>query len=145
MTNDPRYSPPSSVVADPAPPSVPSRVRLAVKFLWASMALAVPAVYLDMDRNPEAGYVVFAVLVYALLFAFNAFVNVMVHRGRNWARLITFAFVLIGAFFMFIPVEEPAPPSILEWAINVVCLVLECVAIYLLFTQPGAAWFKSRE
>jgi len=145
MTDDSRYSPPAAVVADPALPSAPKRVRAAVNLLWTSLALAVPVCYLALARSPRPEYVIVELAIYVLWFAFVAFLNFRVLAGRNWARLLTFAFVLIGAYFVFFPPEDPSPPTVVESAINVICLVIECVAMWLLFTPPGAAWFKRRD
>jgi len=105
------------------------------------MALAVPATLFSMMRGPEGGDTLAGAVIYGVLFAINAWINLMVYRGRNWARIVTFVFLLIGAYYMFVPVEEPVPAGVIEWIINLVCLVLESVAVFWLFTQPGAAWF----
>ena len=144
MTQDPRYSPPTAAVADPLTPVAPARVRSAVRLLWISMALAVPASGFSLERGPEGADLLVGVAIYAVLFAINAWINLMVYRGRNWARIVTFIFLLIGAYYMFDPGEEPVPAGVVEWAINLVCLVLESVAVVWLFTQPGAAWFAQR-
>ena len=150
MSDDPRYAPPAAIVGDPveAPQAVPQRVRRAVMLLWTSMALAVPVCALEISRNPEygeGGVLVAMLIVYALMFAFTALLNVKVYRGRNWARVTTFVFVLIGAYFTFSPVEDSLPSSVIESVLNLFCLVLECIAVYWLFTPPGTDWFKRRK
>lgn len=144
MTQDPRYSPPTAAVADPPSPGVPQRVRAAVRLLWISMALAVPACIFSLMRGPEDASVAVGAIIYVVLFAINAWINLMIYRGRNWARIVTFVFLLIGAYYMAVPVEEPVPAGVVEWLLNAVCMALEAVAVYWLFTQPGAAWFARR-
>ena len=146
MTNANRYAPPTAAVADFQPVPLlrtrPKHVRVAVALLWVSFALGVPAWALSAMRDPENSLGTFTVVFTLLMFAFSALLNVMIYRGKNWARIVTLIFGLLGVLFSLVLLVMPNPPSAIENAITFLGLVLDFIALYLLFTKPGAMWFK---
>jgi peptidoglycan/LPS O-acetylase OafA/YrhL len=148
MTVKNRYAPPTTAVADsqqiPLLQARPKQVRVAVALLWASLALGIPEWILSAIRDPENTLGVFIVGFTMLLFAFSALLNIMIYRGRNWARIVALVLTLLGVLFAFVLVllVEPKPPSQLENALTLLGLVLDFIAVYLVFTKPGSLWFK---
>jgi hypothetical protein len=148
MTDDKRYAPPATSVADPERVPLlaarPQQVRVAVALLWASFVLGIVAWLLSSLRDPETGFSVLVLVITGLLFAFSVLLNVMVYRGRNWARVVVLVFVALAGLLLLAPIEEASSPSMAEQVINLVTIALECVAMFLVFTQPGSLWFKRR-
>jgi hypothetical protein len=142
MPNDTRYSPPTAIVADPPPQPVPKKVRLAVNLLWLSLALAVPVCYLGTVRSVAAALFPLMVAIYVFVFGFYALLYVQVYRGKNWARIVVLILALIGALFLFFQQDGPTAPGLLERSLDLVSTLLDFSAMYLVFTKPGAAWFK---
>ena len=144
MQNDP-YAPPSAEVADAVPPpkgSPPRPVAIAVRLLWLSLFLGVPSLVLVVLRSPSGTATSVGVVLQLALFALAAYLNVCIHRGKNWARVISLIFTLIGLMFLaFIP--SPSDVSVIEWLLAVASAALDVVAMYLLFSKPGSSWFKS--
>ena len=148
MTDDKRYAPPAASVADPEPvpllAACPQQVWVAVALLWASFVLGIAAWLLSSLRDPETGFSAFVLVITVLLFAFSALLNVMIYRGRNWARIVVFVFVVLAGLLLLAPTEEASAPSMTEQGINLVSIVLECAAMVLVFAPPGSLWFKRR-
>jgi hypothetical protein len=140
------YTPPASRVADrpeASPPFPrPKQVTVAVSLLWVSLALDIPVWFLAAARDQEmlnAGPLAFVVV----LFAIQVTLYVFTYRGRNWARIgVLILFVLDGLVFL---IPNPKPPGVLENTLDVVGLVMTLIALYLLFSRPGALWFRPRE
>ena len=143
------YAPPGARVADqaPAPPPFPRprQVTFAVGLLWVSFGLGFPLSYLAAARAPDIGFHPVLLLFTFAMLVLAAALNVLVYKGRNWARIIVLLLVLVAGLFLFVPSEEPTPPGMLEQALNILSFVLELIAIYLLFSWPGALWFRPRE
>jgi len=144
MEND-RYAPPAAAVADVVPVGKgqpPSRVVLAVRILWVSLLLAVPGIYFGIERTP-AGAATAVALVFELgIFALAAYLNVSIYRGKNWARILSLVFTALG-FLLLAFAPNPVDITVIERLANGVATVLDVVAMVLLFTAPGSAWFKN--
>ncbi|MEO8151596.1 MAG: hypothetical protein ABI605_00900 [Rhizobacter sp.] len=146
MTDDKRYAPPAAAVDDPASQPLlherPKQVRHAVALLWLSFACGIVSLLLTAARRPEdLGEPVFVGLT-VFSFGLAILLNVMVYKGKNWARITTLVFALLGALFLLMPSIEPVPPSLVEKAIATLDFAIEVIALYFLFTQPGSLWFK---
>ena len=66
-------------------------------------------------------------------------------RRHNWARIVLLLFAIAGAIMMFWPGIEFESLSWDHWVSDIAFTVLDSVALYWLFTGPGAKWFSSRE
>jgi hypothetical protein len=65
-----------------------------------------------------------------------------VWRRRNWARIVLLLLTIAGvaATFWF----PPEGASFSEWSVEIALTGAELLALYWLFTGPGAAWFSKR-
>ena len=140
------YAPPASKVGDPPEPQhlfpKPIQIRVAVWLLWLSLALALPTVYFELRRGSSYGEIVFmAIFAFAVL-AMAAFINVQISRGRNWARIVFLVLVVVSIVVSFLPDEEGRAISTFESALSVISMVVDIVVTYLLFSWPGALWFR---
>jgi hypothetical protein len=137
------YAPPSADVADlprPEPTRArPKQVAFATLLLWIGLVLSLPGLYLAASRS-EDGFHPVVMGVSGAMYVFAAVLNVLIYRGYNWARIVTLILTLISLPMYFL--DEPIPLSATETALNLVVLLLEVVALYLIFTNPGALWFK---
>lgn len=73
---------------------------------------------------------------------FSACVNVMVYRGKNWARLVILFSLVLSALMLYSPSGDS---TAIERALEVLLFVLDAVTVYLLFREPGSLWFKHRD
>jgi len=120
----------------------PKRITVAVWLLWVSFGLGLPAAYLSMLREPEPGFSPVLVAIVSIFIAFSAVLNVLVYRGRNWARIAVLLLVAVGIPYVLLGPDEATRPDFLEQALDFVSNALDLVAVYLLFTPPGSLWFR---
>ena len=143
------YSPPAAPVGDPPEPQhafpKPRQVSIAVACLWWSLALAVPSLYFEGQRLESTGELIFFAAIMLLVFGFVAYLNVKISQGRNWARWLFLVLVVVGVASFLIPDDSNRAVSLVESGLTVVSFVLDGVALYLLFSWPGALWFRPRE
>ena len=82
--------------------------------------------------------------VFAFSFIFPAWLIFLAGRRRNWARigllLLTVAGLAAEIAFPGDWANEP-PWSI---AVTIIVTAMDIIALYWLFTGPGAAWFRHR-
>ena len=97
-----------------------------------------------MSRS-EYGFHPFVIGFLFAMFVLAAVLNMFIYRGHNWARIVTLVLTLISLPTYLAPTDEPVPPSTAETVINVVVLLLEMAALYLVFTGPGASWFRRHQ
>ncbi len=140
------YAPPASHVADPPQVSIsiarPGQVVVAVGLLWLGLALSIPVVSLGFNHELDADILPLFVILTALTFAFSALLNVLIYRGRNWARIVSLVLYLLSGFAIFIPVDESVASDLLEDVLNSLVYLLDGGALYLLFSMPGKLWFN---
>jgi hypothetical protein len=117
----------------------PRQVSNAITLLWFSLALSLPSWVLSSERAPEAFSPV-AVLLNLALLALFAWLIVRIGQGRNWARVACLGLTLFGVALGALPEEGP-DQSALEMTIYLSDLVISLLAMYWLFTPPGAGWF----
>jgi hypothetical protein len=122
----------------------PKQVDRAVMLLWLSLALAVPLIYLEGARDPQTWLHPAALIFMAVIFAIAAALNVLIYKGHNWARIVVLIFYVIGLISLLASSDEPVPAGAAEHALNVLTLVIDSIALYLLFTPPGSQWFRKR-
>lgn len=99
--------------------------------LHAAHATLAPTV----SRSFAYAIVVFGVCI-------NAFFVFKIFEGRNWARIVYLVFFLLGILFAvpsFIVLLGQSP----AWVVlSLIGYVAQVVALVLLFTGSGSAWFK---
>ena len=137
------YTPPTARVEDQAIDAGPRprQVIIAVALLWASFILGIPSWYLAAQREPEIMLHPVMIAFSAIVFFFCAAVNVYIYHGRNWARIVLAAFIALSVLLLLMPAET-VPASPLENLLTMIGLVLDGIAVYLLYAQPGASWFR---
>jgi hypothetical protein len=139
------YTPPKADVKDVGPERAlaerPRQVVYAVVLLWISLVLGVPVAYWEHQRAPAEVAPVYWVLA-ALIFGLAILVIVFLGRGHNWARIVLLVLVVISFLSFLGTIGEILSHPAIEIVLNVVTLVIDAVAAYLVFTKPGALWFR---
>ena len=120
----------------------PGQVVVAVGLLWLGLALSIPVVSLGFTHELDADILPLLVILTALTFAFSAFLNVLIYRRRNWARIVSQVLYLLSGLAIFIPVDESVASDLLEDVLNSLVYLLDGGALYLLFSMPGKLWFN---
>lgn len=122
----------------------PAEARLAIILLWIGFALGPVGSAFQVDfllsQAPLGFTMTVALVTYAILALFIHKISV----GRNWARisyLVLFSLGLVPAFPLLVTTFER---SVLVGLLYVCQWILQITALYLLFSRPGANWFRVR-
>ncbi len=124
-------------------PPRPMQVVWAVRLLWATTICSIPQVYLEAMRAPSKGALISGLVAEVLLTAFACYLYVCIHRGKNWARIVTLIFTLLGTALVVFGPDVPGL-SVFERIFTAVSTTSDIVCMYLLFASPGSAWFRKR-
>jgi len=123
----------------------PSSVGLAIKLLWASLAVGVIKILIDfqyLSAMANAALVGF-VLVFTL--ALTGFLILMISTRRNWARIVFLIIFLLGLLPTLPVILTEFSRSPVAGILVVLQIGLQVYALFLLFTKPGAAWFRKAD
>ncbi len=149
MSRDPRYAPPGTEVADPAlVPALPARprqVQVAVALLWLSLVLGIPEAVLGTRQPDEGGMGAVLMVIMLLIFGLVGFLNVKVYQGRNWARIVVLLLTVLSVLVMLFPSDESQAQGPVLQGLYLFDVLIEVVAMYLVFSKSGSLWFKRRE
>jgi hypothetical protein len=118
-------------------------VALAVRFLWISLALGIPAFLYEFIRSPGDAAFGVSVAIQLAFVGLAVYINVSIYRARNWARILALALtVLEVGILVFGPTS--AEEAVIEVVCNWVAAAFDVAAMYLLFTRTASAWFKRK-
>ena len=143
------YEAPKSDVRDVEPQRVlaerPRQVVYATLCFWLSFLISIPLMYWELAKAPEEpfGATVAGFVLLFLVLIFMAIASVAVWRGRNWARIVFLIFSALSVVGFVLELTELRQSSAIEIVLSVVSTGLDVAVSYLLFTQPGALWFRT--
>jgi hypothetical protein len=119
----------------------PSQVSLAVRLLWISLGLGAVTSAIMRPLFPSTTH---TVVTQVATFALLAWLTYKIWVGRNWAR-VTFVVMTALGLLIYIPILSVYFRfSPVAGTINLLQCLMQLVALYLLFTEPGRGWFKAR-
>lgn len=128
--------------------SRPVQVTWAVRVLWAALFVAVIAAipeYLE-PPPPDSGLSHWSVWsLLAFVFAFWALITLLIGRRHNWARVVTLILFIAGLALSVWEYEYLFDRPTYSIVIEVVEVVMTGVALYWLFTEPAASWFRKSQ
>ena len=134
--------PPIEPTADVARPK---ETTSAIQFLYASLAIGLMrAVFLLTQRASGAALILTALIVISV-FALGFFLVWKISAGRNWARILLLALVLINLPFAVLANVSELKRSVLSGAFSILIEVILWIGTYLLFTRNSNLWFRSRK
>ena len=113
----------------------PSQVTLAVRLIVATFALGL--IRMPMDFAPN----LFLLLVAAPTLLITSFLTYMVWIGRNWARLVFAALLILGLPFSIFPIWEALHSRPLSGYLGLVQIVLQLASLLLIFQPASRPWF----
>ncbi len=119
----------------------PRQVIYAVLLLWISIVISIPQLYGEYQRAPDTSELVLFLIFVVIVLAISITLNIYVWRGRNWARIVLLVLAVGSLIVFLVSVTETLKNPVIEIVLNVVALVIEAIAVYLLFTRPGSLWF----
>jgi len=126
----------------PAEAQKPKSVGIAVILLWASLAIGLIRALMAFFGASTAAPAGYANLVLVVAFALIAFLIFMISAGKNWARIAFLVLFLVGLLPMLPLILDEFSRSPLVGTLSTAQIVMQVYALFLLFTQPGASWFR---
>lgn len=108
--------------------------------LWTGFALEVTSGFIQISKAPE-GQAIGVVIVGTLVLALTAWFNIMLARGRNWARM---AYIALAAFSFPAIFVEFSSQSGAEIALNLSGKALTLWLLRMMFTEPIRQIFVRR-
>ncbi|MEZ5646690.1 MAG: hypothetical protein R3E99_16305 [Burkholderiaceae bacterium] len=123
----------------------PSQINTAVNLLWASLAIGFVKSIMDMQHLGSQASPAFTNFILISVIAVVALLIVFTSKGKNWARITFLVLFILGSLPSIPLVLAEFTRSPVLGAFSLVQIVLQVVALYMVFTRPGAAWFKKQE
>ena len=123
----------------------PIEIKKALNCIWAGLALAIMMPYLDwhyiQNAKPQISVtsVSFALIITIVIYVW--LIN-KVSKGRNWARITFLVLVAVGSIPNLQTLIIEFNRSIIIGCNSALQLILQFIALWLLFTKPGSTWFK---
>jgi hypothetical protein len=124
---------------------MPSNVARFEQLMYASLGLGIIGAVLQFSywqSQTSIGAIVSMQIVIMALFVL--FIWLIARRRANWARW-TFLVIFVLGLIPYVPNEialmQRSPVS---FGLNLTQLVLQVMALYLVFTGDAVAWFKPR-
>jgi hypothetical protein len=121
----------------------PRQIQLAVTLLWVSFALTVPAFALAAARTPDAALHPASLVGTVALLGLSALLILRIGDGRNWARWLYLVLFGVAVAMQWLPMDETNPPGYFENAVMAAGWLLDAASLWLVFTRPGADWFRA--
>jgi hypothetical protein len=123
----------------------PSQINTSVNLLWASLAIGFVKSIMDMQHLGSQASPAFTNFILISVFAVMALLIVFISKGKNWARITFLVLFILGSLPSIPLVLGEFTRSPVLGAFSLVQIVLQVIALYIVFTKPGAVWFKKQE
>ncbi len=122
---------------------MPDNVKRAIWLLWASLALGIlsslPWAFGSLTPKMP-GWTTWSVMIFT--FGLSAVLIYLTSQRYNWARMVNFAFYILGVLSTFRDAAAFFSGPFYSWSISLSTMLIDAVAFYWLMTGEGAAWFK---
>ena len=113
-------------------------MQRAVLLLWASLAITILDTMASEIREPSESTVWG---LYLVMYGGWALIIAAISRRRKWARIAASFFIVVSWAFLFWP-EARAGLTWWEQGSWVLSLILDTVAMVLLFSSQGNHWYN---
>ena len=123
----------------------PSQIKSAVNLLWASLAIGFVKLIMDMQHLGPQASPAFTIYILISVIAVMALLIVFISKGKNWARITFLVSFVLGSLPSIPLVLGEFNRSPVLGAFSLIQIVIQVVALYIVFTKPGATWFKKQE
>lgn len=126
------------------PAARPSKANTAIILLYIAWVLGVLRAFLGapaMSHLGSEGQAGAAVAIVVVIFAIMLFFIFMIGKGRNWARITFLVLFIIGTLMMIVGLVSGAPLGAAA-LMDVVQVLIQLVALVMLFSGESNAWFQ---
>ena len=127
----------------------PREIRLATSLLCAYLGLGLVVYAFQFSYLPSQASDGFILFVKGFTLAAVSLLVYFISKGRNWARITLLVWSSLGLILWFPHIaqffsRETFSRSTLIGLLGVVEVILQVVALFLVFSKPGASWFAQR-
>lgn len=121
----------------------PKQVNLALQILYTSLVISIikSIIVLPQLNIGELQMTVIVGVIVGGLFAI--FINYMIGRGKNWARMISSGLIVLSVLLFSGEIIEGLKKEPLMSLIDVIVIVMNLIATALLFYKESSLWFKA--
>jgi len=123
----------------------PQEVGTAVKFLYATVGIGVMRSIMESSRHAEATSRGFVVAMTFSVFVFMCFIIFMIGKGKDWARIAFLVLFIVGVPMSIFPMIQSLTLDPMSGLLGLVQVVMQLIAIVLLFQGDSSAWFKAEQ
>ena len=121
----------------------PKNVSLGVNLQWISLLIGVIIAAFDPADTAHHSPVPGGLLsIMATTVVIVGFLNYMVLRGKNWARIIFLVMYLFGIIPYILTLPHSFHLSVISGTASVIQSVLQLIALVLFFSASARPWFK---
>lgn len=142
------FAPPRAGLAEPLIDALPRPLAVgrSVALILGSMALGLvellPAVH-GARPNEEAVPLWFTAAIVLVFGGITVWLARQMYAGRNWSRWAMLAYLGLGWALGIGGLVDDFSYSTLAGPLNVVGMVMEMVAMWLVFQGAGSAWYRA--
>ena len=123
----------------------PVQVTRAVVLLWAALSVAIVAGMPLYVEPVPAGVSQWSVwLLLGVVCGFWALMTALIGRRHNWARVVTLVLFVGGLVVSILDYKSLVARPAYSLVIEVLTTIMTGIALYWLFTEPAASWFRKR-
>ena len=128
-----------------SPATRPSKANTAIILLYVAWGLGALRALLGapgISHLPTPDQAGAAVAIVVVILAIMLFFIFMISKGRNWARITFLVLFIIGTVMMVVGLVSGAPFGAAA-LMDVVQVLIQLVALVMLFSGESNAWFQS--
>jgi hypothetical protein len=120
----------------------PKAVKDAVRLVYISIVLGIINYVIDFRYLTDIERPESIILSSILSIGVGLFLTYMISRGKNWARYLFLLSAIIGVIPFFLFFWEDLGRNILIGLLSLITLVLELIALAMLFKKESSEWFN---
>lgn len=120
----------------------PLIVKMAVYLLYASLGVGVLKLILNLSSISSSILIGFSIIILVIILAVFYILIFNISSGRNWSRITMFLLFLIGLPFNISLLFKEITTNIFLSILSISQILLQLIALILLFQGASNNWFK---
>jgi len=125
--------------------SRPIEATRAVWFISVSFVIGGIRSVFDLAQKMSGPAFLLALLGLVIFLGTCFFFVSKIAAGRNWARIIFLALLLIGLPFAILGYRVELRTGLLHGSVSILLAILQLIGAYLLLTKNSNLWFRTRK
>jgi hypothetical protein len=120
----------------------PPVIDLAVRLSWISLLLGTfytVSIAQGVAANDNGRAVLVAGVCTSVIMILAIF---GIAKGRNWARILSALLFVLGVYGVASRLDEIVLEPVVWLAVEIAIYLLDAYVLFLLYSRPGASWFK---